>query len=225
MAKLRQTGQTARWFLAPLGLGFALLTGCAQTPTASTQPHDPLHGVMTPPGLPQPSSSPRTQGTPTSLPNNNQSFAPIGTENSATNNATLAGLPLGRPLAIDNQGKPQNALAPLAPAPQNVPGYNPRPRVERVPDLQPAKLTSGAWQSEQAGVNAQSGKMTPSTELLTQQLKDRGVINQKVDQLSQGVHLTCYASGGAAGGLRILEVTATDYATAAQAILRQLDKQ
>lgn len=236
MGTRRQTGQTrgTRRLVTLLaagsfGLGLTLLTGCSQTPTtAAGQPHDPLHGVLTPPGgIPQPTGMPKTPGTPTSLTprSSNQGVAPIGSELSSTNNATLAGLsgpgPLGRPLAIDDQGRT------LPPVQRGYPAPNANPKVEQVPDLNPTppKLTPSSWQTEQPitpGVQP-ANPAGASNEIFTRQLQDRGVVNSKIDQLSEGVHLTCYVSRGPNGGLRILELTAVDYATAAQAILQQLD--
>ena len=231
MAQTGQTGQKKR-LLTLCGLGLALLTGCSTTPTAATQPHDPLHGVLTPPGLPQPTHSPKTPGSPASFTpqSNNPNLKPIGWDLSSSNNATLAGLsgqgPLGRPLAIDDQGRP---LAPgqfttgpktqQTPVQLGYPGANPNPKVEAIPDANaPSKYTPNSWQPEQP-----TGPAPNTPEALTRQLQERGVINQKLDQLSQGVHLTCYVSRGPEGGLRILEVTAVDYVSAAQAILQQLD--
>jgi len=239
MAKRGQAGQTLtarRWFTASfalaLGLAPVLVTGCSTTPTASAQPHDPLHGVLTPPTIPQPTYAPKTPGTSTSFPGGNkQSSAPLGSDLSSTNNATLAGLsggPLGRPLAIDDQGRPQPGIwtptsgtqqTPVNPA---FPAYNPKPRVEKIPDIQPtqSKFTPSTWETPQPTTTS----ITPATtEALTRQLQERGVINQKVDRVANGVELTCYVSRGPSGGLRVLEATASDYARAAEAILRQLD--
>jgi hypothetical protein len=212
------------------------LNGCSTTPTASNQQHDPLHGVLTPPALPQPSSAPKTPGTPTSFPKQH-SHQSGGTDLISTNNATLAGMSsntLGRPLAIDDQGRTIPAGGQLTsgnwarPDQPQYPGYNPNPRVEKVPDAEPTIAKSPAsWQSSWGSANppaTPTPAATPAptlTESLTKQLQDRGVINQKLDPLPTGVHLTCYAQAN--GKMRILEATAVDYATAAQAILQQLD--
>jgi hypothetical protein len=228
MTKKAQTGQRIRSPLAVLALGLALVGGCTSTPTASTQQHDPLHGVLTPPSIPQPNSAPKTPGQPTSLPaHNNQSFAPIGSPLASTNNATLAGMSgssLGRPLALDDQGRP----LPGNPAPV-VPAYNPNPKVERVPDVlpTPGQLAPSSWQAPAVAKEAQPVKVNASpalNEQLTRRLQERGLVDQKIEQVPQGIHLTCYFSRGLEGGLRMLEVTAVDYATAAAAILRQLDR-
>ncbi len=228
MTTTKQSGQkrVAAGALAVLALALIGLSGCSGTPVVGGQhQHDPLVGNRTPPTIPQPTDAPKTAGTTTSLPRTgNQQFAPIGSDLTSTNNATLAsasGSTLGRPLALDDQGR---AMAPNGPAPtQNpYPPYNPKPRVEKIPDAEPAqaKYTPSSWQSDRpAATNAIPA--TP-TEALTRQLQERGVINQKIDQLSEGIHLTCYVSRGA-GGLRVLEVTAVDYTTAVQAILHQLD--
>lgn len=239
MATIRQAGQTG--FLTLMAAALFTVSGCSTTPTASTQNHDPLHGVLTPPSLPQPNSSPKTPGTPTSYPHSGQhSSQPNTPDLISTNNATLAGMSstLGRPLAIDNQGRalPGGQLTSGTWArpdqPQN-PGYNPNPRVEQVPDAVPtvAKNSPANWQSSWGSANppaatpgaAPVAAAAPTlTETLTKQLQDRGVFNQKVESLPTGVHLTCYMSRPN-GGPRILEATAVDFATAAQGILQQID--
>jgi hypothetical protein len=238
MATTRQARQTG--FLALAAATLLCLNGCSSTPTASTQSHDPLHGVLTPPALPQPNSAPKTPGTPTSYPHSGQqSYQPPGSELISTNTATLAGMSgstLGRPLAIDDQGRTVPAGGQLtsgnwtSPNQQpQYPGYNPNPRVEKVPDAEPTIVKNSPTSSQSLWGSA-SPPATPTpvptstptlAETLTKQLQDRGVINHKVDTLPTGVHLTCYAQAN--GKMRILEATAVDYATAAQAILQQLD--
>ncbi len=243
MAEIRQTGQTGWRRLAgigSMGLALTLATGCTHTPTVATQPADPLNGNMTPPGTPPPTGAPKTTVAPTAFPNNNANqngLAPIGpTDLSAANNATLASMsggPLGRP-QFDEQSR---AAPPAqftsnpkeAPTQTGFPGPNVNPKVEAIPDANatPAKLGPTGWQTQQPVDSvvqpvSTSTSNAPTTEALTRQLQDRGVINQKIDQLSEGIHLTCYVSRPT-GGLRVLEVTATDYATAVQAILQQLD--
>ena len=55
-------------------------------------------------------------------------------------------------------------------------------------------------------------------------LQSRGVLQQKVDTVPEGVRLTCYIPRGPEGGLRALEVTAADYISAAQTMLQQLEQ-
>ena len=226
MTQKRDSGQKIRSPLAVLALGVALVNGCSTTPTASTHQPDPLHGNFTPPSIPLPNSAPKTPGQPTSLPPyNQQSIAPIGSPLSSTNNATLAaGSSLGLPRAIDDQGK----VVPGNQAPV-VPAYNPSPKVERVPDIVPTPngLAPSTWQGPAAAKEPQPVKVNASpavNEQLTRALQERGMTDQKIDQVAGGVHLTCYFSRGPGGGLRMLEVTAVDYATAATAILRQFEK-
>lgn len=245
--------RTSRRILPAFALGLALATGCSTTGSQATapQPPDPLHGHRTPPGLPVPESSKPptvpTSGTKTSSFNP----TPIGSADlSSSNNATLAGMsgqsPLGRPLAIDDGARPlapgqlmtgsKSQSAPVGPAgPFSPPGPNPNPKVEAIPDASPNSQnpSPNSWQPgatqpvtpvSQVQPAAPAVPTAPTTaETLTRRLQERGVVNQKVDQLSQGIHLTCYVSRGTEGGLRILEATAADYATAAQAILNQLD--
>ena len=246
MAKKQQTGQDlpARRLVKVLawglfGLGSTLVIGCSSAPIASApQNHDPLHGVLAPPGIPQPTNSPKASNT--SATSSNQQWGTPG-DNSSTNNATLAGMsgltPLGRPLPIDDNGRP---LAPgqLTGGSAGLPGPNSAPKVEQVPDARPAVPTvmpTSSWQTPPSAQPAVQSIPSASAQLAVQsipsasaesyskQLQDRGVLNQKQEVIAEGLHLTCYVSAGPAGGLRILEVTAADYASAAQAILRQLD--
>jgi hypothetical protein len=235
MATTRQTGQ---WLLA-LSMALGCLNGCSSTPTASTQTHDPLHGVTTPPGMPVPNSASKTSNPTTSLPN--PALQQPGHELTSTNNATLAnmsGSQLLRPLAIDNDGRVQptgqltsGSWAKPGQAPPGYPGYNPNPRVEKVPDIEPTTSRSSPPQAWQAPPGAQPTNVAPPanvpaavtpTDALTRQLQERGVTSQKIDPLPNGVHLTCYIQRPNAAP-RILEATAIDFAEAAQAILHQLD--
>ena len=142
----------------------------------------------------------------------------------------MSGGPLGRPQPDDPYRTPaQFTSTPRDPAPTTgYPAPNPNPKVEPIPDANPtpAKLGPTGWQTPHGAYTAvqpvSTSNAAPTTDALKKQLEDRGVINQKIDQLPQGIHLTCYLPGPT-GGLRQLEVTAADYATAVQAILQQLD--
>jgi hypothetical protein len=160
----------------------------------------------------------------------------IPTSSGSSNTAQLAGnwqSPLGRPQSLDGTGSgppflPGQLTSNPQPSPTpGVPAPNPTPRVEQVPDLQPTTSTPptvtpiGSWQSPQSNPTAvQTANLTPD---YAKQLQDRGVLSQKQESTPAGLHLTCYLSRGPGGGMRILEVTAADYATAAQAMLRELD--
>lgn len=252
MAKNCENGQAPRrrWLLAMLAgvLAAGMFAGCSQTPAVTQpQPADPLHGVLTPPGMPQPASTPKP-----AVGWNQPPAQQFGTaDNSSTNNATLAGMTwqsptqLAKPLAIDdNKSPPQGTLTtgsksqpPPTPAP--APGYvppNANPKVELVPDIKPINPNppTSAVQpvptSGQAPVQPVSATSTPSAPLgpdaLKKQLQDRGVINQKEDKVPGGVLLTCYVAQPG-GGFRVLSTDpdhpAADYNSAAQAILQQLD--
>jgi hypothetical protein len=106
--------------------------------------------------------------------------------------------------------------------PPTLPAPNPNPKVEQVPDATPGKplIPTASWQS-----NSPSPPPVEPTraEILLKQLQDRGVVNQKQDLVPEGIHLTCYITRGEGAGLRILEATAADYPSAAQAILQQLE--
>jgi hypothetical protein len=250
MGTTRQTGQerrARRWrtMLAcgAFGLSVTIGTGCSQTPTTAQQSYDPLHGVRTPPGtVVPPTNPPPVTAAVGPLPP--ATINPVGvpalpTASTSANTATLAGSngqgPLGQPFPINDP----NAHAPFLPGQttttanaQPAPGAvlpNPNPKVEPVPDAQPSAppvvAPIASWQSPQSAppvVQTASAAATPDYVKL---LHDHGVQNQKIDQVPEGVHLTCYVSRGPANGVRILEVTAKDFATAAQAMLRELDQQ
>jgi hypothetical protein len=250
MVKTRQAGQTRgarRWVSllawSSFGLGMTLAAGCSSTPVTSGPPPDPLFGVLVPPGMPQPTNTPKASDSsmPTTPQASNQGGVPATPASlSSSNTATLAGAswqgPLGRPLKMDDNN---SSGPPFLPGQltgrsktQQVPGVlgpNPNPKVEQVPDIAPAVqpvTPTSSWQTPQMtqpAVQTANAVQPPSTEALSKQLQDRGVINQKQDVAPEGVRLTCYVSRGPGAGLRILEVTAADYASAAQAILKQLD--
>ncbi len=257
MAKKRESGQTAlarRWLSAVMagsfGLGAIFISGCSQTPVVNApQPADPLHGVLTPPGMPMPASAPKAVGW---NPPPSQQFGVADT--SSTNNATLAGMtwqgPLGRPLALDDSNKTQapgqltnGGKAPQTPVTPGVLAPNANPKVVPIPDAKPGNppLTpTGSWQAVQpnpplaqeapaakAVVQTVSGSSAAAVDpdVLGKQLQDRGAINQKVDQVPQGIKLTCYFPRlDGQPGFRIVDATAADYNSAAQAIVQKLDK-
>jgi hypothetical protein len=248
MAKKRETGQTAparRWLSAVMagsfGLGVTLFSGCSQTPVVNVpQQADPLHGVLVPPGMPQPTSTPKANVGWNPAPSQQFGVA----DSTSTNNATLAGMtwqgPLGKPLAIDDSNRTQapgqlttGGKTQQTPATPGFLAPNANPKVEPIPDAKPSNppvTPTGAWQPLQANpqptVQTVSNASAPSvsTDVLGKQLQDRGVINQKVDQVPEGVKLTCYVARPGGAGFRILEATAVDYTSAAQAIVQQLDK-
>jgi hypothetical protein len=244
MVKTRQVGQirsALRWLSlfgwGSIGLGLTLTTGCSSTPMASGPAADPLHGVLVPPGLPQPTNTPKVDAG--GIPPAPQAYNQGGVQAfpasmSSSNPATLAGTswqgPLGRPLAIDDgagTGPPflPGQVSRTQPLP-GVLGANPNPKVERVPDITPPAqpvTPTASWQTNPAPIQPTAGVQPASDDALAKQLQDAGVINQKQDTVAEGLRLTCYVSRGPGEGLRIIEVTAADYAAAAQAILQQLN--
>lgn len=235
MVKFRKSGQIQ--LATALGLCCLLATGCSQTPTTAAQNVDPLTGVRTPPSTVAPPA--HSSSTPTSTPSNSQTLnqnAPLAIP-TASNPATLAGSswqgPLGTPQRIDdNRSAGPPFFSTSGSKSQTIPeGWvppNPNPKVEQVPDVNPTapKVTAApAWQTPAIDPSVKPASVTPATNEneLAQLLRQRGVQDQKVDQVPEGLRLTCYISRGPGGGLRILEVTAADYPTAAQAILKQLD--
>jgi hypothetical protein len=253
MTKRQQAGQTrwGRWrsfFLAgSLGLTITLATGCSNTQHATAPPADPLFGVTNPPGMPLPTSAAPAQQT-SSL--NNQGGVPaLPTSNSSTNTATLAAGswqgPLGRPTPMDNNASGPPFFTPT-PTPgsstQQVPGSpayvppNPNPKVEVVPDIQPANpvTPTSSWQLPPAitPIPTNDAKVQPAAAAqpanveadLSKQLQARGVVDQKRDVVPEGIKLTCYFAQEPSGRRPILEVTAADYPSAARAMLQELDK-
>jgi len=211
---------------------------------ASGPPPDPLYGVMVPPGAPQPTNTPKADGA--SVPqrpqawNNPGGVPAIPASLSSTNPATLAGTsgqgPLGRPTPIADNNSSGPSFLPgqstLGSKTQQVPemlGPNPNPRVEQVPDIKPASqpvTPASSWQTpqpDQPAVQSAAAVLPASAEILSKRLQERGVLDQKQEAVPEGVRLTCYLPRGPDGKLPILEVTAADYATAAQAILQKLD--
>ena len=241
MAKKRESGQTAsarRWLVATsLALGVTLFSGCSQTPVASgPQQGDPLHGVLTPPGMPQPNT--RTEGVgglePGAEPAVRRCRFVRDQQRDAGQHDVAGHSPLGKPLALDDSNKTptpgQLTTGGKAQTPV-PPGYvapNANPKVQPIPDAKPANPPLGSWQPVNPQPTVQtvgaSSAPTVSNGVLDKQLQDRGVINQKLDQVPGGVVLTCYVARPG-GGFRILsnKTPTADYASAAQAILQQLD--
>jgi hypothetical protein len=229
MANRSQPGRKrGRWFmmLAAIMLSAPILTGCSSTPTTAQHHVDPLLGHCTPPGQPPlPNSAPKTVNTAIPAPPQTGGIPPLPNNSTASNPAALAGqsgiqVSLAKPLAIDDQARtPGQTTARLQPSGYIPPNSN--PKVEAVPDLNAATST-GSWQLPPSNTPPALPTLAPA-DALRQQLQARGVLNEKVDSIPEGIRLTCYLRRNDGQGLRMLEVAATDYATAAQAILRQLE--
>jgi hypothetical protein len=207
-----------------------LTTGCSSTPTAQATIPDPLNGDRTPPGFQPPPSPKADAGTITPVPTatNAGGVPALPASFTASNPATLAATsgqsPLGRPLAIDdNHGGPPFLPGQTQKAAQPA-NSGLSPRVERVPDVgAPSPPPSTTFTpGNSSAVQPVGGTQPTGDDLLRKQLEQKGVINQKLDRTANGVHLTCYISRGEGLPLRIAEVDAADYATAAQAILQNL---
>jgi hypothetical protein len=258
-----QAGAIARGrnsLLAALGAALLVSAGCSSQASVVNvpQPADPLLGVRTPPGMPPLTDSPPPKAAVGWNPPPSQQFGLADT--SSTNNATLAGMswqgPLGKPLAIDDRGKPQ-APGQLTGNTQQTPSNpmfvapNPNPKVMPIPDSKPNNSTS-SWQPVQLNTpqpltSTPTPPSTPtvqaigsgpapapavqtvgsapsiSSDVVAKQLQDRGVINQKLDQVGDKVKLTCYILRSDNGGYRILEAIEPDYSSAARAIIQQID--
>jgi hypothetical protein len=111
---------------------------------------------------------------------------------------TIALQPASGPIAPTNVPSMPTADAPKLPAPPANPGTVRANEEPTAPAANPA-------------------------EAIAKQLKDRGVIYQKLDRAPDGVRLTCYLAREGGGRFRILETTATDHATAVRAIIKQID--
>ncbi len=229
-----------RWFaICLVGTVCAVFTGCSNSHNTSTQAgHDPLKGIMAPPTtVPVPNQQQAT-GTIASPPQGvYQGGVPaIPTTFSGTNNAGLAAMstqgPLGRPLAIDDDGKPRPVAdwarpgqATQTPTMPGFPGASTTPRVERLSDnsATPPFTPAINWPSQSSPLpTAQTANAVLPLDV---QLKERGVLKQSVEQVPEGILLTCFLSRGPAGGIRILEATANDYPAAAQVILDRLGQE
>jgi hypothetical protein len=219
-----------RWIIAltALTLSAPILTGCSSTPTTAQHHVDPLLGHCTPPGQPPlPNSVPKAVITSIPAPPQTGGIPPLPNQSLASNPAALAGqsgfqVSLAKPLAIDDQGRPQ-APGQLTARSQPL-GYvppNPHPTVVAVPDVNLTTPT-GSWQIPPSNVPPALPTIAPAN-ALRQQLQARGVLNEKVDPVPEGIRLSCYLPRSDGQGLRLLEAEAADYATAAQAILRQLE--
>ena len=248
MVKIRQAGQSQRakrWFSllawGSVGLATTLNAGCSSSPVANSQNRDPLNGIMTPPDMPLPASAPKTDNAsaPFTPQPNNQGVQAIQASMSSGSPATLAGTnwqgPLGRPTPLGDNNSSGPPFLPgqgtLGSKTQQVPmlGPNPNPKVEQVPDLAPPTppvTPTASWQnpqSNQPAVQVANNVQPTEAEQLAKRLQDRGVLKQNQEATPDGLRLTVYLSRGPEGGLRVLEVTASDYPSAAQAILQQLE--
>jgi hypothetical protein len=203
-----------------LGLGMALATGCSHTPVASAPQPDPLIGV------PQPTLGTRADaGTvaPAPLASNTGGVPALPVSFSSSNPALLASTSGQRPLAMDDN----HGLPPFLPTNVNrtaqTPGPTTAPTVERVPDATPPIQPTGSAQTNLPVVQPVSASQPTGDAAWNKQLEDRGVINQKQEPVAGGIRLTCYVSRGVGQPLRIVEIpVASDYAAAAQAVLKEL---
>ncbi|MBM3995403.1 MAG: hypothetical protein FJ303_14805 [Planctomycetes bacterium] len=243
MANPRQAGQTGsakRWIaLALCGL-LGLMNGCSSTQHAAAPGPDPILGVLEPPGMPKPTSVPKTAAGPRAPQSYQQAGVPgLPTSLTSTNTATLATMSsqglLGQPLRIDDSNSSGPSFFNRPAGAPGVPGYippNPNPKVEPVPDSKPIialaepvttwRTPPTAAADERTPVLPASAALPASAELLSKQLQDLGVVEQEQVLVPEGIRLTCYVQRGPNAGLRILEATAVDYASAADAILKQL---
>jgi hypothetical protein len=261
MANKRESGQSApprRWLSAMMaasfGLGAAIFPGCSQTPAVNTpQPADPLHGVLTPPGMPQPTTTPKASVGWNPAPSQQFGVA----DSSSTNNATLAGMtwqgPLGmpQPLAMGETGKTQtpgqlttgDKTQPTPPSPA-VLAPNPNPKVEPIPDAKPVvnpPLTpTGSWQLAPSN-SPVAQQDVPATKPVVQTvgLSSNAIPSASTDTLGKQLQDRGVINqkvdpvpggvkltcyvGRPGGGFRILEDTAADYNSAALRIIQQID--
>ena len=229
-------------FLASAALGAG---GCSMGgPMDLAKVGDPILGAAVPAAQPlQPQSAPQNaqqqQGSPAAT---SSAIPPIPTLPASPTSASLASQtrPLGGLAITDGNSFPQGdgwqrntGAAPVAPigSPNNPPVRQP-PKVVPVPREDgfssgqpvPGIQTAGSW-SAGAQAAVQSAALSPQQ--LQQLLESRGVVAQKLFNNADGVHLLCAVPSRSSPEARILtyEVTAPDYATAVQAIVRQIDQQ
>ena len=196
------------------------LAGCSvgQSNSTATAAADPLLGLF--PG-PDPAKPPAGATAQTAAP-----VAPLPlTQSSATAPAVLAGQSGGRPLAIPDAATNGGVPAQLTAGPRDA-GWNlapnPHPKVVPVPrdngtPASPNVQRTGSWATPGAPAAA------PTKDQVQAQLKQRGVVGEKVDLVPNGLRMTCYvARSDNSSAFRVHEVVAPDYVAAAQAILRQL---
>ncbi len=203
--------------------------GCSHTSTLA-KPKDPL---LEAPVAPVPSDAGKPITPSSNVPHSSAGVPPPPTTLAATNNASLAAgnlsLPGARPLAIPEQPAPLASTlksspipAPADPAVQNAP-----PQVFPVPADTggPSVKNNGAWApTSPAVVPASATSVT--TENFARLLAERGYVLQHLKQSSepQGVHVICLASPNGSPEQSQFEVTAPDFDSAGQAILREAER-
>lgn len=246
MARTREKGQTdnrrgqrslakvlrsCSLMLCPLYLA---LTGCNAITTSAPAPRagDPLLGDYLPPGQsapPPPPTKAKSVGVP-----------PIPTGLSGTTPAALASIPGSRGLAINENQANASWAAPGGQAP-SAQLRRPEPVVQAVPrdtgfsspppppNLAVPPPSPGSPPSSVPGptVNAApwaGAGQAVSPENLQAQLQARGVLWQKQDQIAEGVRFSAMVPNPSNPQItRVYEATGPDYATAVQAVLRQIE--
>lgn len=182
---------------------------------------DPLKGEFGPRGVPPPKTPTPYKKTSAGL----EAVPPIPSANSAGSTAALAGntgLKGGRPLWIGD-GLARNDPARGMVAANGVALRRPEPIVQEVPLDGPRP---GPVPNVVQPVGGTNTGPAPSYDQLQAQLRDRGVIFQKVDPVPEGVKVSCIVPNRANPMVnRCLEATARDYAAAVQALIQQVDQQ
>ncbi len=204
-----------RCAIAPISLGIAFaggVTGCKTG--ANAKNNDPLFGVQPPQVAPVPPAGSNGSNLPPTAPTaawNN--VPPIPRTTSAGSTATLATLPGGRPLRINEQAPGK--------APSTGPNVQPIPRDVAT---NPGLLTTGAWAKQTPAINIPSAPNISSEQALAQ-LDQRGVLQYKVDQVPEGVRLTALVPNRAdPTQFRSVVATATSVQDAAVAVLQKMEQ-
>ena len=218
--------------LLPLFLaGLSLLSGCStwQKLTGSgpaVKATDPLCG-----------GDPAVKGTPTaSTPNSSKSSAipAIPASNSSASNVAMTigePLPGSRLLAIDDKAKKPNTWQGSGPNPRGTAGTltNGAPGGASVQLQRPEAVVDPVQRPTPVPLPLASS--VPSggalnNDQLQAMLKQRGVTFQHQEQVAGGVKFTCTVPNRHNPDInRFYEATASDYAGAVQAVLRQIDAQ
>jgi hypothetical protein len=199
-----------------------LLVGILGCNTPDKKKDDPLFGVK-PQVNPVPPTTGANPGAQTS-----GIVPPIPSATSTGSTAAVASLPGGRPLAIGETPSTDSAANP-----STAPNVQPIPR--DVP-VNPALLTTGSW-----GTSTQPLQQTPpitpnlpppattvspADDAQFAPLQARGAVNQKVDNVAEGVRVTAIVPNrDNSGSMRVFEATARDVPAAVQAIAQQIDQQ
>jgi hypothetical protein len=247
-------GGAALGLCACLGAFGCSSTGSSTAPsaTAAAKSNDPFFGAtMPPPPQANDPVKPAPQAPPTQSAQNPGWTAPtqqaggvppIPSQLSGASVASMAPLPNTKQLSIGET--PSIAIRPsevqftngakTSPPPQpwggavqptGGAGNTAPPRVMPIPQDNSSTATWSGNGSTPPNLPPPPAASGPTSEMLDQRLKERGVVGQKQEPVNDGIRLTCSViPANDPGTLRFYTVTAANYVAAAQAILQQMDQ-